>query len=341
MTYQPRRRQSTTDQTNAMIGLALRIVPAIAVFSAIAYALGRLYTEAYYQRLGIPRGVVRLDSADYLFASLEMDVLSITYVLGLWICSRLLVTALNRASLDRASRAPTPKPRKTWNRFSQLLRVSITSVLPAATLQLLALAGYPALIVVWLWQRPSWSQVPGLWGFLVGTASVWTILLLVSGLVWFPNARLWSVDLNPIHWLASWLGQRGASAAFLIVMLAVALLLFPTLARSLGEQDAMVDLWSRLPVSELELPESESATSTPLSVRIVYQSADSIYYISMDDLQELPAVTSWLNPLRKGPVDETVVSIPVKVAPFDDVRSIVHHAEFGPVAKETPIPPSE
>lgn len=279
-----------------LIQMALRIVPLVAVFSAVSYSLGRLYTESYYRWYGIPDSALQFSNADYLFASFEMTVVGGLYALGLWISITLLRESIENAGEKNGvtQTNPTAENANQGGFIQSIVYASgnAWSVIRRwreLVISVVVMGAFPTFYIWRLTSEPSWEAFPGLWGLFTGSYLAYYGIML-------------SFLLN--RW---WLRRPVISPTLLLSilvapMLLAAIVLFPFMSQKLAANDARADLNHRLQVSNLQIYETSllelgtdkggpagietELSDVELKVVVVYSNSDAVYFALESDVRE-------------------------------------------------------
>ena len=287
MTLRPR------DQ-NAPLQLVLRILPAVAAFSATSYALGRLYLEAYFEEFGIPQTALHFNNQDYLFASLDMTVLSGVYVAFLWFIwsagaefivrdMQPHISTINRWINTNVQLHAFPH----WPQFQfKSVRDYIyglilcggalaSSFLKNVVLKLTFIYSFlfvPVLIAVGIsnfaYGGPSFSSFPGIWGLITGllfglggvtaVIAIYRLSHEIPRLVRDIRRRLANGQRDEVPPPRGYQFQQVAifRRGHVAAMLIIAIAFFPFLSQDLAVRDAKADVEGGLPTATVVVKQS-------------------------------------------------------------------------------------
>ncbi len=177
--------ETATEDSKARIGLqpiplAQTIVAGIGALAGLSYALGRVWTHAYYSHYGLSPAVLSLSTEDYLFASLDI----ITMCLGVlfWIFLRCQWTAYGAPTFLGL---PAPKNSSLSERVSHYSVIGFGLFMAA----------------IWFYQlyagRPL-SYPAGTAGLLTGLSGGFLLLLVYRILEWLMNSRMFSTPTGVV-----------------------------------------------------------------------------------------------------------------------------------------------
>lgn len=246
-----------TESGNARTGsleLLRILLPAIGVFGALCYFLGRLYVGSYYYALGMTPGLLQFSAEDYMFSSFELVLMcGILVFYLLWFY-----------------RLPIPLLGPRWRKLDYWTYVAIL-------IALLAVSGIGTWLIWTAQVSPRGPGVMGLGAGLIvafGAASIVTLLRNVAVKL-IRNARvLSSVD-------------RYLSVVVAILLFVVVV---PNLARGLAQIEAWGDVANFPPVELLctdQLPSElrKSSTSEGESVRVglILSNEGMTYVLRIED----------------------------------------------------------
>ena len=186
-----------------ILKLIQTFVPAIGVFGALCYFLGRLYVESYYAALGIAPAVLTFDSNDYMFSSFNMVIMCLVFSAIFYICWEWFIL--------------TEKTEKTPFEIEARRRLKI--MLFAVGIWVVSAA------YLFLMNYFTWLYVHGLSGLATGL--LFGILVIALALMFNPQSRRRSK--KPFILILT---------ALVIFMLSV----MPTITRDLAEAQAYNDM---------------------------------------------------------------------------------------------------
>jgi hypothetical protein len=88
--HQPNKNQQGWENLQKIIQTFL---PAIGLFGALSYFLGRLHVESYYYALGITPNVLTFTTNDYMFSSFNMVIMCLVFSVLFYLCWEWFISA--------------------------------------------------------------------------------------------------------------------------------------------------------------------------------------------------------------------------------------------------------
>jgi FlaA1/EpsC-like NDP-sugar epimerase len=143
-----------------------------ALFAAIAYVLGRLYKEAYYNALGIAPGLLSLGPNDYMFSSINLIIICVMASLYLYLYYYATVRGVSMFFWLPSYSGPRSRTEK----IILYTLVIIISLIFAVTILVGLYSG-------WL------IYLPGLTGVAIGMAVGISMLLYIRFVLWLSGRK--------------------------------------------------------------------------------------------------------------------------------------------------------
>ena len=268
------------------------VLPAIGIFTALLYFLGRVRTEAYYYYLGINPSVLQFGTEDYMFLSFNM-VMMLLALIGIVLARQYFKSKLEE-----------PKTvlvvivtffifvllfyTNTLN-YTNTIR-NLTEVFP---LSVVALFQGVILGIAFVFLFVLYNNLFGIMNKVIeGIASYSYKLQTKIRLLRVINLVIYKINYYGKKVTILMLPIRGYLLALVIIfLLSVSLGTIPKLAENWGEQEAKYDLENNLPDTiiysnkdlPIELREKPEVTTKSKEVKLVTTNNGMTYVIDRDD----------------------------------------------------------